>query len=98
MKWRPRPTRRGLINMVNLSYRNVAEIQEARERIASGEIGEVRHVEASYRQSWLVGNQWGDWRTDRQMAVAAFGKTRLQGRARRCGHPHPRFHRPCHAA
>ena len=54
----------GLINMVNLSYRNVAEIQEARARIASGEIGEVRHVEASYRQSWLVSNQWGDWRTN----------------------------------
>ena len=56
--------RAGLINMVNLSYRNVAEIQEARARIASGEIGEVRHVEASYRQSWLVGNQWGDWRSE----------------------------------
>jgi predicted dehydrogenase len=54
----------GLTNMVNLSYRNVAEIQEARARIASGEIGEVRHVEASYRQSWLVSNQWGDWRSD----------------------------------
>ena len=54
----------GLINMVNLSYRNVAEIQEARTRIASGEIGEVRHVEASYRQSWLVSTQWGDWRSD----------------------------------
>jgi predicted dehydrogenase len=54
----------GLINMVNLSYRNVAEIQEARARIASGDIGEVRHVEASYRQSWLVSNQWGDWQTD----------------------------------
>lgn len=54
----------GLINMVNLSYRNVAEIQEARARIAAGEIGEVRHVEASYRQSWLVSKQWGDWRSD----------------------------------
>ena len=49
----------GLINMVNLSYRNVAEIQEARARIASGEIGEVRHVEASYRQSWLVSQSTG---------------------------------------
>lgn len=54
----------GLINMVNLSYRNVAALEEARKRIAAGEIGEVRHVEASYRQSWLVGNAWGDWRTD----------------------------------
>lgn len=54
----------GVVNMVNLSYRNVAGLEEARKRIAAGEIGEVRHVEASYRQSWLVGNAWGDWRTD----------------------------------
>jgi predicted dehydrogenase len=56
--------RQGLINMVNLSYRNVAALQETRKRIAAGEIGEIRHVEASYRQSWLVGNHWGDWKTD----------------------------------
>ena len=42
----------GLINMVNLSYRNVPAIMEARRLITAGEIGEVRHVEASYRQSW----------------------------------------------
>ncbi len=54
----------GLINMVNLSYRNVPAIMEARRLIESGEIGDVRHVEASYRQSWLVANNWGDWKTD----------------------------------
>ena len=53
-----------LINMVNLSYRNEAALQKARQLIAAGEIGEVRHVEASYRQSWLVGKHWGDWRTE----------------------------------
>lgn len=54
----------GLINMVNLSYRNVAALQKARSLIASGELGEIRHVEASYRQSWLVGKHWGDWSTE----------------------------------
>ena len=54
----------GLVNMVNLTYRNVAALQKARALIASGEIGAVRHVEASYRQSWLVGQHWGDWKTD----------------------------------
>ena len=54
----------GLINMVNLSYRNVAALQKARSLIAAGDIGEIRHVEASYRQSWLVGQHWGDWRTE----------------------------------
>lgn len=54
----------GLVGMVNLTYRNVPALQQARGMIAEGAIGEVRHVEASYRQSWLVSNQWGDWRTD----------------------------------
>jgi predicted dehydrogenase len=52
------------INMVNLTYRNVPAVQKARELIGAGKIGEVRHVEASYRQSWLVGNMWGDWKTE----------------------------------
>jgi len=43
----------GLVNMVNLTYRNVAELHKAREIIAAGEIGEVKHVEASYLQGWL---------------------------------------------
>jgi predicted dehydrogenase len=49
---------------VNLSYRNVAALEKARQLVMNGEIGEIRHVEASYRQSWLVSNLWGDWRTD----------------------------------
>lgn len=56
----------GLINMVNLSYRNVAPLQKAREMVLAGEIGTIRHVEASYLQSWLVSKAWGDWRTESQ--------------------------------
>jgi predicted dehydrogenase len=52
----------GVINMVNLTYRNVAQLQKMRTLIAEGAIGSIRHVEASYRQSWLVGNMWGDWK------------------------------------
>ena len=54
----------GLINMVNLTYRNVAQLQKAREIVLSGAIGAVKHVEASYLQSWLVSKAWGDWRTE----------------------------------
>jgi predicted dehydrogenase len=54
----------GLVNMVNLTYRNVAQLQRAREIVTSGEIGAVKHVEASYLQSWLVSKAWGDWRTE----------------------------------
>lgn len=56
----------GLINMVNLTYRNVAPLQKAREMVRAGEIGFVKHVEASYLQSWLISKQWGDWRTESQ--------------------------------
>jgi len=56
--------RAGLVGMVNLTYRNVAGVQQARRMIADGAIGEVRHLEASYRQSWLVGKHWGDWQTE----------------------------------
>ncbi|WHO74550.1 Gfo/Idh/MocA family protein [Rhizobium sp. BT03] len=54
----------GVINMVNLTYRNVAPLQRAREMVLSGELGTIRHVEASYLQSWLVSRAWGDWRTE----------------------------------
>jgi predicted dehydrogenase len=58
--------RAGLVNMVNLTYRNSPALQRARQMVESGELGELRHVEASYRQSWLVGKAWGDWRTTDQ--------------------------------
>ncbi|MBU6457061.1 MAG: Gfo/Idh/MocA family oxidoreductase [Bradyrhizobium sp.] len=54
----------GLVNMVNLTYRNVAQLEKARAMVRAGEIGRLRHVEASYRQSWLVGSHWGDWKTE----------------------------------
>ena len=50
----------GLINMVNLTYRNVAELHKAREIIASGEIGAVKHIEASYLQHWLAQRDFAD--------------------------------------
>jgi predicted dehydrogenase len=56
----------GLVTMVNLTYRNVAEVQKARQMVLSGEIGKIRHIEASYLQSWLVSKAWGDWATESQ--------------------------------
>ncbi|MFN0191555.1 MAG: Gfo/Idh/MocA family protein [Aestuariivirga sp.] len=69
----------GLINMVNLTYRNAAALSEMQKRIAAGEIGDVRHVEASYRQSWLTGNSWGDWRTDPKWLWRLSGKHGSKG-------------------
>ena len=53
-----------LVGMVNLTYRNVAQLQDARKLVLAGALGAVRHVEASYLQSWLVSKAWGDWRTE----------------------------------
>ena len=53
----------GVVNMVNLSYRNVPALQKAAAMVAGGAIGPVRHFEASYLQSWLTQPAWGDWRT-----------------------------------
>lgn len=54
----------GVVGMVNLLYRGVAPLETARRMVLAGEIGEVKHVEASYLQSWLAQPSWGDWRTD----------------------------------
>jgi predicted dehydrogenase len=51
----------GVVNMVNLSYRNVPALMHAAQMVADGAIGEVRHFDASYLQSWLTQSAWGDW-------------------------------------
>ncbi len=52
--------RAGLVNMVNLTYRNVAELHKAREIVAAGTIGVVKHIEASYLQHWVALRDFND--------------------------------------
>ena len=54
----------GVVAMVNLTYRNAFALQKARTMVDAGTIGTVRHIEASYLQSWLTAKHWGDWRTE----------------------------------
>ena len=56
----------GVVNMVNLTYRNGPAMQQAAVLVAEGAIGAVRHFEASYLQSWLTQPAWGDWKTEHQ--------------------------------
>ena len=56
----------GVVNMVNLSYRNVAALQKAAQMVRDGAIGTVRHFEASYLQSWLTQPAWGHWDRESQ--------------------------------
>ncbi len=53
----------GVINMVNFSYRDWPCIQKVATLLQAGLIGDIRHVEASYHQAWLVSKEWGEWRT-----------------------------------
>jgi predicted dehydrogenase len=48
--------------MINFSYRSLPALERARQLVADGELGKVRHVEASYLQCWLANDCWGDWR------------------------------------
>ncbi len=56
----------GVVNMVNLSYRNVPALQQAAKMVRDGAIGEIRHFEASYLQSWLTQPAWGHWDKESQ--------------------------------
>jgi len=54
------------VAMVNFSYRNWPAIHAVAAVVRSGQIGKIRHVEASYLQSWLSSRVWGDWRRSEQ--------------------------------
>jgi predicted dehydrogenase len=56
----------GVVNMVNLTYRNVPALQRAAEMVRDGAIGPIRHFEASYLQSWLTQPAWGHWDKESQ--------------------------------
>jgi len=56
----------GVVNMVNLTYRNVPALAHAAAMVAQGTIGEIRHFDASYLQSWLTQPAWGDWDKEEQ--------------------------------
>jgi len=56
----------GVVHSVNLSYREVPAMRHAAQLVADGAIGEVRHFEASYLQSWLTQPAWGDWKSEPQ--------------------------------
>lgn len=50
------------VAMVHLTYRSWPSLHAVAGLVHRGAIGEVRHVEASYLQSWLPSKIFGDWR------------------------------------
>ncbi|MGL4513208.1 MAG: Gfo/Idh/MocA family protein [Lacipirellulaceae bacterium] len=59
----------GVVHMVNFNYRRCPAVTLARQMIAAGEIGEVRHVRAVYLQDWLVdATSPMSWRLNKEIA------------------------------
>lgn len=59
----------GVRSMVAFNYRRVPALALARQLVAGGRIGTVRHVRASYRQDWLVDPSFPlTWRLQREYA------------------------------
>ncbi|GAA1989332.1 Gfo/Idh/MocA family oxidoreductase [Isoptericola halotolerans] len=64
-----RAAARGVRSMVGFTYRRVPAIQLARQLVAEGRIGEVRHVRAQYLQDWLTDPAAPlSWRLDKAKA------------------------------
>ena len=45
---------RGVRSMVGFNYRRVPAIALARQLVADGRLGTIRHVRAQYLQDWIV--------------------------------------------
>lgn len=59
----------GQLAMVGFTYRRVPAIQLARQLVADGRIGTVRHVRAQYLQDWIADADAPlSWRLDKQKA------------------------------
>ncbi|WP_265521964.1 Gfo/Idh/MocA family protein [Oerskovia flava] len=60
---------RGVRAMVGFTYRRVPAVQLARQLVADGRIGEVRHVRAQYLQDWIADADAPlSWRLDKSKA------------------------------
>ena len=58
----------GVKHMCGFNYRFVPAIRLAREMLAAGELGEIRHLRARYLQSWGGDPELMTWRFDRAQA------------------------------
>ena len=66
---RARARARGIRAMVGFNYRRVPAIALARQLVAAGRLGSIRHVRASYLQDWLADPAFPlSWRLQREHA------------------------------
>ncbi len=61
--------RAGISHMISHNYRFAPAVQLARQLIASGRLGEIRHIRATYLQDWIVDpNHPMVWRFKKELA------------------------------
>ncbi len=59
----------GVLSMVGFNYRRVPALALARELIAAGRVGTVRHIRANYLQDWIVDPDFPlVWRLQKELA------------------------------
>lgn len=56
--------RAGVVHAVTFNYRGNPMVQEARERVAAGEIGPVHFIQGAYLQDWLLEATDYSWRLE----------------------------------
>ena len=56
--------RSGLVHCTNFNLRFYPVLQEARERVRSGDVGDVWHVHGGYLQDWLATPEDWNWRLE----------------------------------
>lgn len=55
---------RGVIHVINLTYRRSAALERAGRLVSEGKLGRLRHVHSFYLQTWLSAPVWGHWTED----------------------------------
>jgi len=55
---------KGVVHMINFSYRNASAVSAAANLVRRGKLGNLRHVHSSYLQTWLSAPVWGHWTKD----------------------------------
>lgn len=59
----------GVKHMVNFNYRKCPAVSLAKQMIQAGDIGEIRHIRATYLQDWLVDPEFPmNWRLRKETA------------------------------
>ena len=87
---RPDAAARGVRAAVGFTYRRVPAVALARQLVAEGRIGEIRHVRAQYLQDWIADPAAPmSWRLEKDRAGSGALGVRgdgRQARPRRWGH------------